>query len=446
MVQKQEFMETEIGRITGDWKSIVFKDILVGKIKHGIYKSKEFFTYNGVRILKMGIQYSNDKIGYQKMERVAVTEDELRRFKIEKGNLIFSRTSMMTDGAGKCSLVIDHADPIVFDGNLLCSELNPKIANPEFYFYFFNSKTAKDEISRITTGTQSRNISGSNLMKMFVPLPPLQEQRAIACILSLLDDKIALNRQMNSTLEAIGQALFRRWFVDFEFPDEGGKQYRSSGGEMVETELGEVPKGWRVASIGDLDNSIKYGDTQSASSEPIGPKFLRITDIQGGKIEWSNVPYCKISENDIEKYVLLSGDIVIARTGASTGENVYIEECPKAVFASYLVRIRFKNKNLARYVAKFMRSQVYRDYIDGCIGGSAQPNASAKTLAAVNLIIPPDTELIKFGEIVESIELIKSMNNNKSTVLTQIRDALLPKLMSGEIRVRTNSNLNKENK
>lgn len=227
---KAGYKKTEIGIIPGDWEVLPFRGILITNIKHGIYKNKDYITPKGIRILKMGIHYSNNKIGQQEMERISITENELNRFRIKEGNLIFSRTSMMLDGAGKCSIVISHKDPIIFDGNLLCAELNEKIVYPKYYFYFFNSNLAKREIAKITTGTQSRNIAGSKLMMVSVPIPQLPEQKAIAKVLSDLDDKIELNNEMNKTLEEVGQALFKRWFIDFEFPDENGNPYRSSGG------------------------------------------------------------------------------------------------------------------------------------------------------------------------------------------------------------------------
>jgi type I restriction enzyme S subunit len=239
---------------------------------------------------------------------------------------------------------------------------------------------------------------------------------------------------MNKNLEAIGGTIFKHWFVDFEFPNEEGKPYKSSGGEMIDSEIGETPNNWRIAAINELASSKAYGYTQSASSAPIGPKFLRITDIQGGKIDWATVPYCEIHQ-DSSRYSLQSGDIVVARTGASTGENAYIEECPKSVFASYLIRIRFTDKNLARYIAKFMRSTRYQDYIASCIGGSAQPNANAGTLTDIQVVVPSDDILRIFGEFVGVLELRKYRNAQEISSLTTLRNLLLPQLMSGKIRV-----------
>ncbi len=134
--------------------------------------------------------------------------------------------------------------------------LKPKIQDLDLRYAYYELLT--HDINSMDSGSAIPSTSRPEFYAMRLRLPPLPEQRAIASILGSLDDKIALNRSMNSTLEAIGQALFARWFVELEFPNEEGKPYRSSGGEMVETELGEVPRGWRIGTVGEV-LELAYG-------------------------------------------------------------------------------------------------------------------------------------------------------------------------------------------
>jgi type I restriction enzyme S subunit len=113
-----------------------------------------------------------------------------------------------------------------------------------FLFYFLADQRIINVANNSSEGTRMPRARWDYLSRLKFAFPSIGERRAIAFILGFLDDKIALSRSMNTTLEAIGQALFKHWFVDFEFPDKEGKPYRSSGGEMVETELGEAPRGW----------------------------------------------------------------------------------------------------------------------------------------------------------------------------------------------------------
>ncbi|MBN1589350.1 MAG: hypothetical protein JW888_07540, partial [Pirellulales bacterium] len=202
---------------------------------------------------------------------------------------------------------------------------------------------------------------------------------------------------------------------------------------FVDSELGPIPKGWKTDTLAHRASNIQYGLTQSASSDPVGPSFLRITDIRGGKVNWSSVPYCKVKDAELEKYLLKDGDIFVARTGASTGDNIYVVDPPNAVFASYLVRFQFDLPGIARCVAEYMRSPDYFAFVEGTIGGSAQPNANAQTLAAASVVFSPDEVAAAFYRIIRPSDLKRAANAQQSERLAATRDALLPKLLSGEL-------------
>ena len=167
----------------------------------------------------------------------------------------------------------------------------------------------------------------------------------------------------------------------------------------------------------------------------IGPHFLRITDIQNGQINWANVPYCEVEEKDVKKYKIENYDIFIARTGASTGENVLTINPPNAVFASYLIRIQFTYPQLAVYVGKLLRTRQYFEFIDSIKSGSAQPNANAQELTGFDIVLPPLDVLDNYFRIVVELENIKAEYQAQFSTLAALRNELLPKLMSGEIEV-----------
>ncbi len=319
----------------------------------------------------------------------------------------------------------------------------------------------------VATGSTFPNVSKDQLNKLEIKIPSIQEQKSIAHILGSLDDKIELNRQMNQTLEQMAQALFKSWFVDFDpvidnvlaagnhIPDElkekaerrlalGDKrkplpediQKLFPSSFVFNEELDKwIPEGWRVGKISDFTSTIQYGYTQSSSTEQVGPAFLRITDIQGGIVSWEDVPFCEINEKDKKKYLLETGDIVVARTGASTGENTYIHSPPNAVFASYLVRFKFEDISISRIVGVYLRTKHYRDFIKNILGGSAQPNANAQQLSSALIIIPKNNLARKFYELVKTYDNKKRKNEESINHLTKLRDTLLPKLIIGEVRV-----------
>jgi len=325
--------------------------------------------------------------------------------------------------------------------------VSAKKVNPRFLYYYLTSKPFTAYLTRIaeshTSAYPAFNPDVIENADALVPSPP--EQDVIAHILGSLDDKIELNRKMNETLEAMARAIFKSWFVDFD-PVRAKMEGRKPHGmdsqtaalfpdSFIDSELGKIPKGWGVSEIRERAANIQYGLTRSASKENNGKKFLRITDIQCGEVDWSNVPFVQVNEAEFDKYKLIEGDIVVARTGASTGENTFVVDPPESVFASYLVRLQFDKKGISRLVGAFMRTHDYFDFVAEVIGGSAQPNASAQILAAIKMIFPPLNLAEVFYDSVNPLDKLKAKLKKQSQTLSAIRDTLLPKLLSGELRI-----------
>ena len=162
-----------------------------------------------------------------------------------------------------------------------------------------------------------------------------------------------------------------------------------------------LPPGWKRVRVRDVSNSIQYGHTASAIDRPEGPRFLRITDIQNGRVDWSSVPSCDIPPEDVPKYQLRKGDLVFARTGATTGKSFLIDECPEAVFASYLIRVGVSGEIDSRYLAAFFQSPDYWQQIEGGKRGIGQPNVNGNVLGDIVFpLAPMDQQKL----IVEEIE------------------------------------------
>ena len=173
---------------------------------------------------------------------------------------------------------------------------------------------------------------------------------------------------------------------------------------------------WVHCTLANACSEINYGLTASASSHPVGPKFLRITDIVSGQLKWSSVPHVAADKKNTVKYQLHDGDIVIARTGASTGASLYVKTPPPAVFASYLVRLQAKPNFDARFLSYYLKSNEFWEFVRGVLGDkSAQPNASASTMTSAPLSAPKDKAEQRaiahiLGTLDDKIELNRRMN------------------------------------
>lgn len=184
---------------------------------------------------------------------------------------------------------------------------------------------------------------------------------------------------------------------------------------------------WKETTLAELCSDISYGYTESAKKEKVGPKFLRITDIANGRLDWESVPYCPITEEHFKRYQLLPGDIVIARTGATTGANYTIKENdPKAVvYASYLIRYQI-DKNLADpfFIGQLLRSPSWSDYVDAIAGGSAQPGANAKQLGSFEILLPSLSEQRSIASVLSSLDDKIDLLHRQNQTLEQMAETL----------------------
>jgi type I restriction enzyme S subunit len=182
---------------------------------------------------------------------------------------------------------------------------------------------------------------------------------------------------------------------------------------------------WRETILGEVSTDISYGYTASANSENIGPKFLRITDIVPDRINWETVPYCEIEEKKNEQYQLEIGDIVIARTGATTGYNKVIKENINSVFASYLIRYKI-DKDIAspEFIGYCLQSSIWKGFVEGIIGGSAQPGANAKQFASFDISLPPLEEQKAIAEVLSSLDDKIDLLHQQNKTLEELAQTL----------------------
>jgi type I restriction enzyme S subunit len=187
-------------------------------------------------------------------------------------------------------------------------------------------------MQRVNVGSTVDRIPLIEFPNFPVAVPDLGTQRQIASLLSAYDELIENNTRRIQILEEMAQVIYREWFVVFRYPGHEDVP-------LVDSDLGQIPEGWELRKLADLV-STQYGYTESTSAEPVGPKFLRGMDMnKTSYIDWARVPYCPITETDLEKFRLRVGDVLIIRM-ADPGKVGIVEEDVDAVFASYLVRLR----------------------------------------------------------------------------------------------------------
>lgn len=261
--------------IDSGWNTVQFSALLAGPVRNGLYKSKEHHG-RGAKVVNMGELFAHSRLFDIPMKRVELNGSEISRFLLEEGDLIFARRSLTAAGAGKCSIVMEVTEPTTFESSIIRARPNRTRANPLFLYYFFQSSAGFQLLDTIRRQVAVAGITGGDLAQLPVPTPSLLEQEAIASACAVLDDKIELNRRMNETLEAMAQAIFRDWFVDF------GPVRRKLAGETDPVAImgGLTPDPTRAAELAALfpASLTDEGLPEGWTDRPIGDQV----EIAGG--------------------------------------------------------------------------------------------------------------------------------------------------------------------
>ena len=257
-----------------EWREIPFAQLLAEPVRNGIYKRKEFHG-RGIKIVNMGELFAYPRLRNVPMKRVDLSESEKGRFCIHPGDLLFARRSLVAEGAGKCTVVLEVSEPTTFESSIIRARPDTTKSDSLFLYYYFKSPQGLHALDSIRRQVAVAGITGSDLARLNVRLPPLSHQRAIAHILGTLDDKIDLNRRMNETLEAMARALFKYWFVDFG-PVRAKAEDRDSSlpqpladlfpAHLVDSEIGQIPASWKVSQIGKEVDAV--GGSTPSTKEP----------------------------------------------------------------------------------------------------------------------------------------------------------------------------------
>ncbi len=294
-------------------------------------------------------------------------------------------------------------------------------SDPVFVYYLV--KNLKFE--RFNSGSAVPSLNRNFIHPIQLNAPIIFEQKAIARVLSSLDDKIELLRKQNETLEAIAQTIFKEWFVNFNFPDKNGKPFKDGGGKMIDSELGEIPDGWRVGKLGD-EFGILMGQSPPGTSyneESEGVVFFQgRTDFQ------ERFPKVRLYTTE-PKRIAEAFDVLVSVRAPVGDVNVAIETC---CIGRGLSSVRGQQQSYTLYKMKFLGDVLRRFDAEGTVFGSI----SKDDFKSIEVLTPMEEWINSFENTVNPLDQKILSNYKQIQTLTRLRDILLPKLMSGQVRVR----------
>lgn len=419
-----------------------FKNMELGQIasitKLAGYEFTKDIQYidNGEIIAIRALNVKNGKLDLSQTKRISKdVSNKLVRSKLFKNEIVLTYTGSKY---GEVALVKEN-DKFHLAPNVCKITVNDNNINPYYVLLIMQTFDFKMQLKNYGVGSSQPTIPMKNIRKLQVAIPSISYQKEVLRIIEPINKKIELNQGIIANLEELSQTLFKRWFVDFEFPNENGNPYKSSGGEMVDSELGDIPKGWNVKNLDDIANYVnglamqKFKPTDNQNSLPV----VKIKELRNGSTD-ENSNRC--TSEIPEKALIVDGDIIFSWSatllvkmwcGGKAGLNQHLFKVSSDKYPKWFY---------------YYWTKRYIDYFIGIANDKATTmgHINRKHLSHAKILIPNDKTLEKFSRTFDDL-LEKELSVSKeSKRLIELRDTLLPKLMSGEIEIPDDIEVNKD--
>ncbi|MFP7756214.1 restriction endonuclease subunit S [Thermodesulfobacteriota bacterium B35] len=414
--------------MAGEWEQVAFADV-VELISGGTPKTS-IPEYWGGSIPWLSVKDFNTGYRWVSTAEKTITEQGLA----ESATTILNRGDIIISARGTVGVVAQLALPMAF--NQSCYGIRGRQGIAETNFVYYALRHAVSQMQQVAHGGVFNTITRDTFKIIKTKLPPLPEQRAIACILGALDDKIELNRRMNETLEAMARAIFKSWFVDFD-PVRAKAEGRQPPGlaphiadlfpdAFEESELGEIPKGWDVSTVGQhfhlTMGQSPPGSTYNETGE--GLPFYQGRRDFGFRFPSRRV-FCTAPTRFAEP-----GDTLVSVRAPVGAVNMASERCAvgRGVAA---IRHRSGGRSFTYYSMHHLGNYFGKFEAEGTVFGSI----NKKDFEQLSFIAPSPEVLTAFDRVVSPLDDRIDTNERQTSILAALRDTLLPRLISGELRL-----------
>lgn len=383
------------------WPMVPLGDVIVYR--------KEFIQINDLETYKRcRVQLHAQGI----VLRDAVTGAEIKTKKqqvCKAGDFLVAEIDAKVGGFG---IVPEALEGAIVSSHYFLFEINKDKLDRNFLDFFIRTPFFRNQVEA-QGSTNYAAIHPQDVLEYKIPLPPLSEQKRLVTQIEELAAKVEEAKGLRGKAVEEAEAVF------------------ASASDAIF----KKKSGWAESLVGDFCEPPQYGYTESATYDPVGPKFLRITDIQNGQVNWDKVPFCQCTNP--EQYLLQADDLVFARTGATTGKSFLIRKCPKAVFASYLIRLRVKRLVSADYLYHYFQTPSYWQQITEEKKGTGQPNVNGQKLASIRVPIAPREDQRRIIEYLDSlqskIDELKKLQSEAKKELNVLMPSILDKAFKGNL-------------
>ena len=350
-------------------------------------------------------------------------------------------------------MVLDVEEPTTFESSIIRARPDATKSDPLYLYYFFSSPSGLHSLGTIRRHVAVAGITGKDLSELEIPAPPLPEQRAIVHILGTLDDKIERNRRMNATLEAMARAVFKSWFVDFdpvyakiEGLDTGVPKHIGDlfPRKMVDSKLGKIPEGWEVTPFSECVDVVRGLSYKGIHLSSDGVPMHNLNSIcEGGGYKQDGLKGYDGEHNS--QHVARAGDLIVANTEqghdrlligyAAIVPTSFVNE---TLFSHHIYRVRPKGciALTSDYLCQLLNTRIMHEIVSGFSNGTTVNMLPMDALQTPQIVVPARPVLAAFNDLAEATRRRQEDMIDESRTLAALRDALLPNLISGDLRVR----------
>ena len=416
--------------MTNNWKEVRLREI-----SHLITKGTTpttlgySFVSRGINFIKAESVSSDGRFDTEKFAFIDErTHQALKRSILTEGDILFSMAGMVI---GKTAVVTKDVLPANTNQALGIIRPDRTVADSRYIHYYLGNKSFNQYINSLVGQSAQPNLNLTEIGNLPILLPPLPIQRRIAEILGRLDDKIEVNRRINRTLEQMAQALYKHWFMDFgPFQD----------GEFVESELGPIPQGWAITTLKEITTKIGSGATPRGGSSVYvaeGTHLIRSQNVYDSAFVWEGLARISADEADkLRNVTVEEGDVLINITGDSILRTCVADRAVLPARVNQHVAIIRPEPNIpSHFIHQHLLRTETKELLLNMSSGATRKAVTKGNLENTQILLPAVSVLKKFRAKTDPFFVQISINNRESQKLAEIRDYLLPKLLSGEIAV-----------
>ncbi len=407
------------------------------RVKHGYpFDGSKFEGHGTYIVLTPGNFFEKGGFKRIKGKEKYYSDSFPQEYLCSKDDLIVAMTQQ-ADGLLGSTALVPESNLYLHNQRIGLIYHNEDLVDKLYLYYLFMTSSVRKQIADSASGTKIKHTSPEKIYSVLVSIPNIDVQARNASLLYSIDKKVEINSLICAELEAMAKILYDYWFVQFDFPDENGKPYRASGGEMVWNEQlkREIPKGWEVKCLQDIcrfRNGINY------EKDCLGDCTYRIANVRNITassflMDVDDFDEIALPQEQGNRYVLNENDIIIARSGTPGATRLVIKPSTNVIFCGFIICCTPRNPKCRLFLTCSLKQ------LEGTnatkTGGSILQNVSQGTLKSLQTALPNDFVLDCFNQKVEP--LVQMMQNiiNENRELIKLRDWLLPMLMNGQARV-----------